>query len=106
MQPEIEYLGYLPTQRGIKPQPKEVEAMLWIQRTKNYKQLKMFLGIVNYYLDMWKKRSHILTSLKDLAGSKKKKDWKWTEIEQAAYDNAKAMLIKEMILNYLVFKAL
>jgi len=28
------------------------------------------------------------------------KDWKWTEIEQAAFDSANAMLVKEAILNY------
>ena len=28
------------------------------------------------------------------------KDWKWTEIEQAAFDSANAMLVKEAILSY------
>ena len=49
---------------------------------------------------MWEKRSHILAPLNDLAGSKKKKDWRWTEVQQAAFDEAKTMLAQEAILNY------
>ena len=37
MQPEIKHLGYLLTSGGIKPQPKKVEAMLRMQRQKNWK---------------------------------------------------------------------
>ena len=49
---------------------------------------------------MWEKRSHILAPLNDLVGSKKKKDWLWTEVEQAAFDEAKAILAQEAILNF------
>ena len=43
---------------------------------------------------MWEKRSHILTPLNDLAGSKKKKDCHWAEIERAPFDQAKRMLVQ------------
>ena len=92
MQEEIQYLGYLLTKAGIKLQPLKVEAMLKMQPPKNWRQLKQFLGMVNYYSDMWEKRRYILVPLNDLAGSKKKKDWRWTEVEQAAFDKSKAML--------------
>ena len=49
---------------------------------------------------MWEKRSHILAPLNDLASSKKKKDWHWTEVEQAAFDEVKPMLAQKTILNY------
>ena len=44
MQKELEYLGYLLTDKGLKPQPKKVEAMKRIKPPKNSKQLKQFLG--------------------------------------------------------------
>ena len=53
MQDEIEYLGYLLTRAGIKPQPKKVNAMLRMQPPKNWRQIKCFLGMVKYYRDMW-----------------------------------------------------
>ena len=100
MQPEIDYLGYLLTKGGIKPQPKKVEAMHRMKRPNSYRQLKCFLGMVNYYRDMWPRRSHILAPLNDLAGLRNIKPWKWTDIAQQAFLAAKTMLIKEAMLNY------
>ena len=71
-----------------------------MQPPRSYRQLKCFLGMVNYYRDMWPRRSHILAPLNDLAGKRKKKDWKWSNIEQQAFLAAKNMLIKEAMLNY------
>ena len=74
MQKEVEYLGYLLTTGGLKPQPSKIEAMHRIMRPKNSKQLKMFLGMVNFYRDMFPKRSHFLAPLNKLS-TKKGKDW-------------------------------
>ena len=63
---EIEYLGYMITPTGIKPIPKKIEAVTRLQRPKTVKQLKRFLGMVNFYRDTWAKRSHILAPLSDL----------------------------------------
>ena len=73
---EIEYLGYMITPTGIKPIPKKIEAVTRLQRPKTVKQLKSFLGMVNFYRDTWAKRSHILAPLSDLIselGAKKNK---------------------------------
>ena len=37
-QDELEYLGYIISREGVKPQPKKVEAILRLQRPKNVKQ--------------------------------------------------------------------
>ena len=57
---ELEYLGYWLTRKGIQPQPKKVEAILHLSPPKNKRQLRHFLGMVNFYRDMWKRHSHIL----------------------------------------------
>ena len=49
MQKEVEHLGYLLTPGGLKPQPAKIKAMHGIMCLKNSKQLKMFLGMVNFY---------------------------------------------------------
>jgi hypothetical protein len=46
---EHEHLGYGLTRQGIQPQPKKVEAPLRLESA----QLRRFLGMVNYYRDMW-----------------------------------------------------
>ncbi len=65
---EIEYLGYILTRGGIKPQPKKVQAILALNPPNNVKELRHFLGMVQYYRDMWAKRSEMLAQLSDLVG--------------------------------------
>ena len=53
--PEIEYLGFWITRSGIKPLAKKVEAIHAIAPPTTRKQLRQFIGIINYYRDMWKR---------------------------------------------------
>ncbi len=46
---EIEYLGYILTREGIKPQPKKVQVILALMPPNNVKELRHFLGMVQYY---------------------------------------------------------
>ena len=97
--PEIEYLGYLLTKDGIKPVPNKVQAVLDLQPPTTLKQLRSLLGMVQFYRDMWQKRSHILAPLTDLVGEGKKK-LAWTNKHQKAFNEMKAVMSKETILNY------
>jgi hypothetical protein len=49
---ETEYLGYILTRDGIKPQPKKIEAILAIKLPTKVKELCRFLGMVQYYRDL------------------------------------------------------
>jgi hypothetical protein len=49
---EIEYLSYILTRDGIKPQPKKVQVILTPNLPNNVKELRHFLGMVQYYRDM------------------------------------------------------
>eukprot|EP00804_Cyclotella_cryptica_P023055 CCRYP_000316-RA/>CCRYP_000316-RA protein AED:0.18 eAED:0.18 QI:60/-1/1/1/-1/0/1/57/133 len=60
---ETEYLGYTLTLTGIKPQQKKVQAILAISPPKNVKALRKFLGMVQYYRDLWASRSEVLAPL-------------------------------------------
>ncbi len=111
---EIEYLGYILTREGIKPQPKKVPAILMLNLPNNVKELKHFLGMVQYYRDMGARRSKMLAPLTDLVGEcretkttrknkTKKQPWRWDPIHQQAFDNVKAAIAKETVLAYLDF---
>ena len=65
---KIEYLRYILTYEEIKPQPGKVSAILAIQPPTNVKGLRKFLGMVQYYRDLWEKRSDMLAPLTDLVG--------------------------------------
>jgi hypothetical protein len=108
---EIEYLGYILTREGIKSQPKKMQAILALNPPNNVKELRHFLGMVQYYQDMWARGSEMLAPLTDLVGEcreakttkmnkTKKKSWRWDSIHQQAFDNIKAAIAKEAVLAY------
>jgi hypothetical protein len=49
---EIEYLGYVLTKGSTKPQSNKVQAILLIKLPTGVKQLRHFLGMVQYYRDL------------------------------------------------------
>ncbi len=60
---EIEYLSYLLMREGTKPQLKKVQAILALEPPQNVKGLRHFLGMVQYYRDMWVKHSEMLAGV-------------------------------------------
>ena len=82
--PEIEYLGYSLTKDGIKPVQTKIQAVLDLQSPTTLKELCMFLGMVQFYRNMWKQHSHILAPLTDLVGLGKNKI-KWEPNHQRSH---------------------
>ena len=83
----LEYLGYSISQEGIW---QKVEAILQIKPPTTRKQLRRFIGMVNYYRDMWPKWSHLLAQVSLVALPNVK--WKWTEKNQQSFDQMKALM--------------
>ena len=48
----LEYLGYWISREGIQPLTAQVEAIQRIAPPKNKRELRRFIGLVNYYRDM------------------------------------------------------
>ena len=67
-----EYLDFLLTPDGIKPLPNKVQAITQIARPTSTKHVRSFVGLVNYYKDMWPRRAHFLTPLTDVCSTRKK----------------------------------
>ena len=97
-QDEIDYTGYDLARKGIKPQPKKVEAILRLDAPRTKRQLRTFLGMVNFYRDMWRRRSHVLAPLTRLVG----KDVKYTfgENELKAFNEMKRNISQETMLSF------
>jgi hypothetical protein len=96
---ELEYLGYWLTRDGIQPQPKKVEAILRLQSPKTKRQLRHFLGMVNFYRDMWKRRSHLLAPLTALV-SGKSSALNWKEEHQQAFEAVKSAIAENVMLAF------
>ena len=101
-QDNLDYLGYHLTRNSIQPQPKKVEAILRLQAPKNKRQLRHFLGMVNYYRDMWRRRSHILAPLTALV--RKDMPFSWGKEQQEAFDKMKGTISEETLLMFPDFK--
>ena len=56
-------------------------------------QLRLFIGCVNYYSDMWLSRVHVLKPLTDQAGLKKGVKLIWTDEMQTVFDIKMHLLI-------------
>ncbi len=108
---EFECLGYILTRDGIKPQPKKVQAILMLNSPNNVKELRHFLGMFQYYRDMWARCSETLAPLTDLVGKcgetkttrmnkTKKRPWQWDPIHQQVFDNVKAAIANKTVLAY------
>ena len=59
----LEYLGFRITRHGIMPSPHKVQVIKDIAVPTYTKRLRSFIVEMNYYLDTWKHRSHVLTPL-------------------------------------------
>ena len=95
---EVAYLGFLINQQGIKPQPEKIEAMLNIKPPTNKKFLRQFIGMVNYYKELFARRSDILKPLTDMSG--KNATFVWNETANKAFIEAKAMIAKATMLAF------
>ena len=51
----IKYLGYWITRKGIQPLPKKVEALKNVLPPTTKRELRCFIGLINYYCNMWTK---------------------------------------------------
>jgi hypothetical protein len=99
---KIDYLGYEITRDGIQRQPYKVEAILKLSPPKTKRQLRNFLGMINYYRDIWQKRSHMLAPLTGLVSPIVK--YKWGPDQQKAFDEIKQKVIQETLLAFPDFK--
>ena len=90
---QIDYLGYWLTRDGIQPQHKKVEAIQRLEPPKTKHQLRKFLGMINYYRNMWQRRSHILAPLTAMVSNKAK--FVWDDTCQKAFDKIKEVISRE-----------
>jgi hypothetical protein len=88
-----------------------VQEILAIKPPTGVRELRHFLGMVQYYPDLWARRSDMLAALTSLVGEcgqtkstktkgTKKVPWHWDEVHKRAFDHVKATIFKGAVLAY------
>ena len=84
---EIEWIGHKIDQNGIRPLQDKLMAIKNLKQPNNEKELKSFLGAIQYLSKYINNLSAQTDSLRQLL--KKDNDWIWTEEHTAAFENLK-----------------
>ena len=91
-------LGFLLTPQGLKSMPSKTEAISRVARPTVTKHVQSFVGLINYYKDMWPHRAHILAPLTNLCSSKTK--FHWTDVHESSFQQAKRLVAEDVLLRF------
>ena len=97
-QPEIEYLGEVVTQDGVKPDPNKIQAITEMPTPRDVLELQRVLGMVTYLGRFIPNLSVRTTALRSLLV--KGNDWQWHAEHEAAWNGIKETLSKHPVLQY------
>ncbi|KAG7345551.1 reverse transcriptase RNA-dependent DNA polymerase [Nitzschia inconspicua] len=102
---ETNFLGFWFTPDGLKQWHKKIEAIQKLAKPKTLKQLRAFVGVVNFYKLFYHRRAHIMGPLTDLNGLDKYEGQRnfskhWTTAHDKAFEDTKRMVAKEVLLSY------
>jgi hypothetical protein len=97
-QTEVTYLGFIITRDGIKPQPEKIQGILNMTPPKTQKDVRRFVGMINFYRDLYPKRAETLSPLTDLCGHKRK--FTWEAQHEQAFQKMKDIIAQDIMLTY------
>ena len=78
----------------------KIDGILQMDCPKTPKELHKFIGMVNYYRNIWPSCAHILKPLIDRAGLKKGQPLIWTDEMQAAFEKMKQLCTADTLAAY------
>ena len=95
---EVQYLGHLISDEGIRPLPDKLESIRNIPPPKNVKDIQCLLGLTNYYRKFVPRYSDLVRPIVRLV--RKDVPFEWTDTCQVALDMLKDALSTAPILKY------
>jgi hypothetical protein len=88
---EIKYLGYIISASGLRPDPVKVEALQSIEPPTNAKDVRIFLGLINYYRSFVPYCAEWSAPLSALLAKGAK--FTWGDNQQRAFEKLKSSLV-------------
>ena len=96
LKPSVEYLGHRVDSTDLHPTEDKLKAVAEAPPPRNLKELRSFLGLLNYYGSFIRNLSTLLHPLNSLL--QKGTKWKWSADCQKAFDSAKKSLTSSSVL--------
>jgi len=94
----VKFLGHIVSTNGIKMNPAKVDAVQAYPQPKTRKELRKFLGVVNFYHHFIDKIGEKAAPLYELCSTKRR--FNWTQTQQEAFETLKKAICNELELNY------
>lgn len=94
----MEYLGHIISKEGIKKDPKKLAVIRRLQPPRTRKQLRTYLGKINYYAKFIEGLSSVARPLTQLTSPKK--DFKWLPEHTVAFERLKEMILSDVLLAF------
>jgi hypothetical protein len=98
MKDSIKLLGYYVSAKGITQDPMKLEAIKNFKQPKNVRELKRFLGMIQFFRMFSSSTARLLVPLYELC--KKAIKWRWQDREIKAFADVKGELIKRRTLAF------
>ena len=97
---EVQFLGHMISSRGMKKTTEFMNKIKSYRRPENTRELREFLGLVNYQRKFIPGCSEIAKPLSGLTGGDRNKKLVWTEEMEESFESLKREAAKEIELTY------
>lgn len=94
-QKSIKFLGHIVTDQGLLPDPMKIHSVAEMKEPQNEKELRSFLGFVQYLSKFLYNLAPIAVCLREAT---KGETWNWTEAQSKAFAKAKALITAEPVM--------
>jgi len=95
---EITFMGHQITSAGLQADPEKVKAITEMKSPSNVKELRRFLGLVNYLGKFLPHFSAVAERLRNL--TKNDVPWNWSEVQESAMHELKCMITQTPVLAF------
>ena len=95
---QVPYVGHLITSQGLKPDPEKIRAVKEMQQPQSVKELRTFLGFIQYLGKFLPNLATESASLRQLL--EKEVSWHWNQAQQESFNKLKQMVSTTPVLGY------
>lgn len=95
---EVPYIGHVLTDKGLKPDPGKIQAMLEMPKPTDVARVQRLIGFVNYLSKFLPRLSDVCEPLRKLMA--KEVEWHWTDHQDQAFQRIRQLVTEAPVLKY------